>query len=352
MGAGIAKDSAVADRIPRLPSLDKISGLDSKIAVKLASSDPLERLDGLEALLAGTCRTVEPVRQGGVTFDPAGLLQFHKKVLVQAEKQSTPFGEVRAGVHQSRLVMMRSAVEREGEAVMQECASYLRAARHFEAFLVHYDRGKTDAAFLELYAALYEDEKAVMYDPEGILRAFAREEAGRRADSLLQEVRARALFVLGVVSEPADAVPPLLRLSHEAPSARVLEMLGCMYGFLGEWGLVSLYMDRTLSLDPSFYIAHYHSAVACRMTSDYQGAADKYARFLAECPRDCRKRVNALYSLAKQEVLLGMENRRNLHAGRLRKLLAKARACEAELEPLWGPYDLAEKTLFAAMDLA
>ena len=143
---------------------------------------------------------------------------------------------------------------------------------------------------------------------------------------------------------------PLARLSREAPTARGWELLGCMYGFLGKWELVGSCMTSAQALEPGWYIAHYHGSVACRMRSDAAGAARLCTRFLAECPRDCRKRVNALYALAKSEAVKGMLDGGRVDVCRLRKLLRQAQACEAKLEPLWGPFNLTEKTLVAAMD--
>ena len=103
---------------------------------------------------------------------------------------------------------------------------------------------------------------------------------------------------------------------------------------------------RALALDPAYYSAHYLLAVARKNLDDRPAAAAHYARFLAEAPRDARKRPNALYGLAGCELAAEPSA---ADWGRLRRALGRAAACERELEPLWGPCEAPEKELLGAL---
>jgi hypothetical protein len=68
------------------------------------------------------------------------------------------------------------------------------------------------------------------------------------AESTDAEERSRGLFIVGASSEPVDAARALSELCREAPTARALEMLGCMFGFMGEYSQVPSVPFRSFRL--------------------------------------------------------------------------------------------------------
>ena len=78
-----------------------------------------------------------------------------------------------------RIAAAQTPVKREGEAAIPECAAFLRAAHHIGAAPEHRAPGEAATAFEMLHVALYEDDWAVLYNPEGVLRAWVHSEAHR-----------------------------------------------------------------------------------------------------------------------------------------------------------------------------
>ena len=120
-------------------------------------------------------------------------------------------------------------------------------------------------------------------------------------------------------------------------------------------------MRSALSLDPTYYPAHYILAVALKNLSDYPEAAKHYSHFLAVAPVDARKRPNALYAQALCEAMSkankGGGGRRTsrsaaLSSKTLAQRLDQARVCEAELEVYWGKYDIPDKELLETLVMA
>ncbi len=112
-----------------------------------------------------------------------------------------------------------------------------------------------------------------------------------------------------------------------------------------------MHLSRALAMDPDYYSALYHLAVARKNLGDMRGAAAHYTRFLAAAPRDARKRPNALYGLAGCEADADFKRGETAAADllRLRPMLERAVASERELEPFWGPCDAPEKGLLCAL---
>ena len=106
-------------------------------------------------------------------------------------------------------------------------------------------------------------------------------------------------------------------------------------------------MRSALSLDPTYYPAHYILAVALKNLSDYPGAAKHYSHFLAVAPVDARKRPNALYAQALCEAM----SKANKGGGG-RRTSRSAALSEAELEVYWGKYDIPDKELLETMVMA
>uniref|UniRef100_A0A0G4FNG4 Right handed beta helix domain-containing protein n=1 Tax=Chromera velia CCMP2878 TaxID=1169474 RepID=A0A0G4FNG4_9ALVE len=199
----------------------------------------------------------------------------------------------------ARIAAMRRAVDSDVRDEMVECRRFLQALSHFVDFKRKWAGGDRRGAMDSLYESSWLDEKAATWDPLEKEEAFA--EAKRMMESRDAPERQKGLFVAAMLytgGSPLDVIPLMqrrIRESGETPRARDLELLGSLWGFLGKWKKLSEQMAKALAVDASYYMAKYCQGVACLMSDDRQKSLVLWEEFLSEAPRDCRKRVDALY---------------------------------------------------------
>jgi len=326
---------------PELPAVQYDGGgVDPAVLAKFADHDAPGALE--ELLRLGRAGGEDDALPNDAEL--ARVVGVLREMEERSRKLSSPFGPPQLW---RRKEAMLEAVRSEGAATMKECSAYLLAAGTFSEFVRLFSLGKTRESLHALYDALFEDEKAVLWTSDGpCSKRAVHKLAAAMTKSEDPDERSRGLFIIGASSEPNEAVLPLSQLCRESPSARALEMLGCMYGFLGEFLQVQKHLSHALALDPTYYSAHYLLAVASKNLDDKPGTAAHYAKFLAEAPRDARKRPNALYGLAGCEMAAAADAE---GLARLRPMMERAAASERELEPLWGPCDAPEKAMLGAL---
>ncbi len=254
------------EELETLPAKVGKGGLDTAVLAKLADGDLPGALEELLRRGRASVGSDEPADVAG----RAKVVDEMWGVEVRSSARSSPFASRQLG---NRREAMLEAVRREGAAAMRECSSFLLAAGKFAEFDRLFLLGRTREALHALHDALFEDEKAVPFTIDGpcskvrVLlhvsvrnckwaktcscsmeyivgrQGALRKLAAAMTESADADERSRGLFILGASAEPNEAVLPLSQLCRESPSARASEMLGCMYGFLGEFaqvcGLVS-----------------------------------------------------------------------------------------------------------------
>jgi hypothetical protein len=156
----VKANPAVRDRVAELPARD--GSLSSLVCARLADGD---RAGALEELM----------REGSTDTQPEAFaqlvqaqLQFAERFQAMAGARQSPFSSVQPGELRSmRVKRMLAAVRREGEGNMRECAAFLRATEQWFLFTQLWLDGDRRSALGALYAALFEDEKAVLMAGEG-----------------------------------------------------------------------------------------------------------------------------------------------------------------------------------------